>query len=76
MNLIEIKTPTELDAAQRVIESDSFLMFTYLQTPGRTFREKIKDVYKSQIRHDAKKLAEFNRIKKELEAQNEQTGHR
>ena len=69
-------TPTELDACQRVIESDSFLMFTYLQTPGRTFREKIKDVYKSHIRHDAKKLAEFNRIKKELEAENEQTGHR
>ena len=71
MNLIEIKTANELDAAQRVIESDSFLMSVYLQTPGRTFRERLKDVFKSQIRHNAKQYAAFVEKLKELEAENE-----
>jgi hypothetical protein len=64
-------TPSELDAAQRVIESDSFLRDMFLKTPvNLPFRERISEVFKSQISHNQEELAEFNRIKQELETKN------
>lgn len=61
-----------LDAAQRTIEDDSFLMDCYRKTPDNlTISGRIKEVWKSQIRHDPIAYAKYLEIKKMIEAQNE-----
>ena len=62
-----------LDAAQRTIESDSFLMQCYMATDARrTITQRITEVFNNQISTDARKLAAYLEIKNQLERNGEQ----
>lgn len=61
-------TVTEIDAAQRTIESDSFLMAAYLRTDEKLpISKRIESVYVNYIKFNPEIRAAFQAIKKGLE---------
>lgn len=65
-------TVTEIDAAQRTIESDSFLMAAYLRTDEKLpISKRIESVYVNYIKYNPEIRAAFQAIKRELEESNE-----
>ena len=63
-------TPLELDAAQRVIESDSYLMAAYLRTDeGLPISKRIESVYFNHIKYHPEIRQAYQAMKKALEEQ-------
>ena len=61
-------TPIDLDAAQRTIEADSFLMGQYLRTDEhQTISKRIEYIFFLHIRHDKRFYKKYVEILKGLE---------
>jgi len=61
-------TPTELDACQRVIEEDSFLMQMYMNTDKNLrVKQRVEETFEQYIKNNPPNFKFYSEIKSRLE---------